>query len=83
MVRFRDAKEAAAMSFSSSRVKQNGEIGQRDFKTTTVPEDTSVVLTAMPGVRVMSSWKFVQNLPTLWVSALFILLTLMFCKSCI
>lgn len=37
-------------------------------------QDTSVVLTAMPVVRVMSSWKFVQNLPALWVSALLICL---------
>lgn len=74
MVRFREAKEAAATSFSSSCVRQIGERGQRDFKITTVPEDTSVVLTAMPVVRVMSSWKFVQNLPALWVSALLICL---------
>lgn len=74
MVRFRDAKEAAAASFSSSCVRQIGERGQRDFKVTAVPEGTSVFLTAVPVVRVMSSWKFVQSLRALWASALLICL---------
>lgn len=51
-----------------------GERGQRDFKITPVPEGTSMFLTAMPVVRVMASWKFVQNLRALWVSALLICL---------